>query len=129
MSINYERKNSSTAVNNNMLIKFLSLLPRCLWLFGIYIISALTLGSCSTKIVDKLKTLQQPSNIEGNGIVAEELSISKEMEYPLESITPDSISDTTFAFLFIIFSCLIFTFPGLISYYFSYVKGIFQRKD
>jgi hypothetical protein len=128
MNINYERQNSSFAISNIMFIKFPRLLSHYIWLLSLYVLFTLGLSSCSTKVVSKLKTLQQPNKTMKPIIKSDELNITKEMDYPLSSITPDSISNSAFTFLFIIGCCLIFTFPGLILYFYNYAKGIFKRK-
>ena len=128
MNIDYERQNKFFAIGNIMFIKFYSLLSYNLWLPSLCALCTFGLTSCSNKVVSKLKTLQQPTEIKKTIINSSELNTTQEMDYPLSSITPDGISDATFTFLFIILCCLIFTFPGLILYFYNYVKGIFQRK-
>lgn len=128
MNIYYERQNKFFAVSSIMFIKFYSLLFYYLWLFSLYGLCAFGLTSCSNKVVSKLKTLQQPTEIKNTASHSVELNTTKEMDYPLSSITPDGMSGSVFTFLFIISCCLIFTFPGLILYFYNYVKGILQRK-
>lgn len=128
MNIHYERQNKFFAISNIMFIKFYSFLSYHLWLFSLYVLCVFGLTSCSTKVVSKLKTLQQPTKTTDTTDSSSELNITQEMDYPLASITPEGISDATFTFLFIILCCLIFTFPGLISYFYHYVKGVFQRE-
>lgn len=125
MNIDYERQNIFFAIGNIMFIKFYSLLSCYLWVPFLYALYAFGLSSCSNKVVDKLKTFQQP---EPKLYKENESNFTQQIDYPLSEITPETIPDSIFAFLFIIGCCLIFTFPGLICFFYNHVKGLFYRK-
>lgn len=124
MNIDYERQNIFFVLCTNMFVQFLSFLFACLRLSLFPFLSAWLTMSCSNRMVDKIKSLQ-PTEIRTPLI---DLNETGETYYPLSQLNPDGISDVTFAFLFIVSCCLIFTFPGLLLYIVNNVTSFFKRK-
>jgi len=113
---NFNEKFNVDLISDHSLLAILSsILCFCLRLLCINFPIFIT--SCSNKVVQNLKKLQ-PDSVKIN--MKESNTTITQTEtyyYPLDDFNSFNISDSLFVFLFLIFICLFFTFPGLLSYF------------